>query len=265
MRYWGKNIEIDGSYYKTARAKSSGLMPGEDNVELFETTVQDLMRTIETKSTVGRTIVRAINQSPRTLRIIPLTIAERYGPTSRGTWPTPVKDAAASPKNFQVCYIGMPCYTGTGEGSDIVLNYEPYTWAGYDTLLGQDPGGDQQPDDVLFHELVHCLRMMRGQLYKYGNPGPFQDSEELFAVMIRNMYVAQIGRVQSLQARYGSPVFQTMTGSWFKTVADFYHDYESFIEQFCREMPDISGAFGAMAGFWNPFRARAVNKANPLP
>jgi hypothetical protein len=265
MRYWGPNIEIDGSYYKTALAKSRGLLPGEDNIELFETTVQDVLRTIETKSTVGKTIVQAINRSPRRLRIIPLTIAERYGPTSRGTWPVPTKEAAASPKNFSVCYIGMPCYVGSGGGSDIVLNYEPYTWNGYDTLLGHDPGGDQQPDDVLLHELVHCLRMMRGQFYKYTVAGPFQDSEELFAVMIRNMYVAQMGRVNSLQAKYGPLVFETMKGSWFKTVTDFYHDHERVIEQLCLEMPDICNRFGAMVGFWNPFRARALNKANPLP
>jgi hypothetical protein len=263
VRYWGKNIEIDGSYYATAMAKSRGLQPGEDNIALFETTVQDLLRTIETKSTVGKTIILAINRAPRTLRIIPLTIAERYGPTSRGAWPVATNDAAASPKNFNVCYVGMPCYTGAGGGSDIVLNYEPYTWNGYDTLIGQDPGGDQQPDDVLLHELVHCLRMMRGQLYKYTVVGPFQDSEELLAVMIRNMYVAQMGRVNSLQARYGAPVFQTMTGSWFKTVTDFYHDYGAIIEQFCREMPDVCDPFASMVGFWNPFRTRAVDK--PIP
>jgi len=265
MRYWGKNIEIDARYYKTALAKGHGFLPGEDDPERYETTVQGLLRTIETKSTVGKVIVQAINRSPRKLRIIPLTITERYGPTSRGSWPTPVKEAAATPKNFNVCYVGMPCYAGTGGGSDIVLNYEPYTWAGFDTLYGQDPGQDQEPDDVLLHELVHCLRMMRGQFAKYTLAGPFVDSEELLAVMIRNMYVAQMGRVKSLQARYGPPVFQAMTGSWFKTVADFYHDHEAAIEQFCKEMPDICNPLGAMVGFWNPFRARAVVKANPMP
>jgi Effector protein len=265
MRYWGPNIEIDGSYYKTAMAKSKGLWPGEDNIERYETTVQDLLRTLETKSTVGKTIIQAISRSPKKLRIIPLTITERYGPTSRGTWPTPVKDAAASPKSFQVCYVGLPCYTGSGGGSDIILNFEPYSWNGFDTMIGHDPGQDQEPDDVLLHELVHCLRMMRGQFAKYTIAGPFVDSEELLAVMIRNMYVAQVGRVKSLQAQYGPLVFQAMKGSWFNTVADFYHDHEKVIEQFVREMPDICNSFGAMVGFWNPFRARAVNKANPLP
>ena len=84
-------------------------------------------------------------------------------------------------------------------------------------------------------------------------------------MMIRNMYVAQMGREKSLQAKYGAPVFQTMTGSWYKTVADFYHDYQGIIEQFCREMPDVCDPFGGMIGFWNPFRARALNKANPMP
>ncbi|MGH6929812.1 MAG: hypothetical protein ACREEV_15955, partial [Dongiaceae bacterium] len=231
MRYWGPNIEIDGRYYKTDMAKSRGLWPGEDNIELYETTVQDVLRTIETKSTVGKTVIHAIGRSPKKLRIIPLTITERYGPTSRGTWPRPMNDTAASPKNFNVCYVGMPCYTGSGGGSDIILYYEPYSWNGYDTMIGHDPGQDQQPDDVLLHELVHCLRMMRGQFAKYTVAGPFRDSEELFAVMIRNMYVAQMGRVKSLQAQYGPPVFQAMKGSWFNSVADFYHDHEKVIEQ----------------------------------
>ena len=50
-----------------------------------------------------------------------------------------------------------------------------------------------------------------------------------------------------------------------QTVTDFYHDYAAAIEQLCREMPDICNPFAAMIGFWNPFRARFLDKTNPLP
>jgi hypothetical protein len=90
MRYWGKNIEIDGSFYNTDMGKSLLPTPSEmdalkkagnsfqyeGDAELYEITVQNMMREVE-KNQVGTILMLALEQSPRTLRIIPLTSKEQ--------------------------------------------------------------------------------------------------------------------------------------------------------------------------------------------
>jgi hypothetical protein len=261
MRYWGKNVVIDGSYYDTPLAKQRGVLPGEGDVERYEKTVQDLMRHLEHKSAIGRVVIQAVNRSPRQLRIIPLTLAERFSPTSSGSSPTPVNESAAYADRTTTCYGGVRCVTGTGDGSDVVLNYEPYSWQ---LRTPDDPGHDRQPDDVLLHELVHCLRLMRGKFRPEFIGPPFCTTEELFAILIANMYVHRLGRLTSLRGDYAVP-FHRLPGQWTHSAVQFYHDHKKSIDRLCCEMPDVCNPFGLLDGFWNPFRVRfnerLVNKS----
>src|SRR5690242_551819 len=85
MRYWGQNIEIDGSYYNTQMGKS--LLPTaaemaqlqatgnyyqyEGNVDIYESGVQNMLRDIE-KNEVGQILLWKINRAPKKVKIIPL-------------------------------------------------------------------------------------------------------------------------------------------------------------------------------------------------
>jgi len=90
MRYWGKNIEIDGSFYKTEMGKSLLPTPAEmdgfkkagnffqleGDAEVYEVTVQNMMRDIE-ENQIGKLLIMGLDNSPRKLRIIPITSKEQ--------------------------------------------------------------------------------------------------------------------------------------------------------------------------------------------
>jgi hypothetical protein len=73
---------------------------------------------------------------------------------------------------------------GTGAGSDVEIEFSPDDW----------PANGQygsKPDEVLFHELIHSLRMLNGAF----NPIPmpkigFENEEELMAITCQNIYMS---------------------------------------------------------------------------
>jgi hypothetical protein len=85
--------------------------------------------------------------------------------------------------------------TGTGAGASVVIYYSVGTWTDAlytDVSVG---GAGFQPDDVLFHELVHATRVIRGQQTSVtveGRPN-FGNIEEYFATVIANIYLSEKG------------------------------------------------------------------------
>src|SRR5262245_53788631 len=78
-RYWGPNIIIDGSWYKSAGANghtkpaaitAQGVAPN-NVVESYEYSVQDVLRKIE-RSSVGKLLIDRINGASKELRIVPV-------------------------------------------------------------------------------------------------------------------------------------------------------------------------------------------------
>jgi hypothetical protein len=86
--------------------------------------------------------------------------------------------------------------TGTGEGASVVLYYSVRTWT--DTYFPDHTTGavGYQPDEVLFHELVHVTRMIHGKetfVTVEGRPN-FGNIEEYFATVIANIYLSEKGK-----------------------------------------------------------------------
>ena len=83
--------------------------------------------------------------------------------------------------------------TGTGEGASVVIYYSVRTWT--DTFFPDHTTGAAgfQPDEVLFHELVHVTRIIRGKetfVPVEGRPN-FGNIEEYFATVIANIYLSE--------------------------------------------------------------------------
>jgi hypothetical protein len=80
---------------------------------------------------------------------------------------------------------------GTGGGADVVLYYSPADWLARDSSFG--PGS--KPDEVLFHELIHVTRELRGlqtRLPVEGGGG-YGNEEEYLATMLTNLYLSEKG------------------------------------------------------------------------
>ena len=89
--------------------------------------------------------------------------------------------------------LGKPI-VGKGGGSDSVVSFTPLTFSKYCNQQKNGHKSGAQPDEVLFHEMVHATRQMRGIL----NPLPlgflYDTEEEFFAILLANIYASETGR-----------------------------------------------------------------------
>lgn len=83
---------------------------------------------------------------------------------------------------------------GTGKGANVVLFFSPEIWESADAPKG--PGF--RPDEVLFHELVHVTRMLRGRFTHapVEGRGGYGNIEEYFATVIANVYLSDKGQTK---------------------------------------------------------------------
>ena len=126
------------------------------------------------------------NASPR-----PVRAGERLADVVNGTFPNtaaahargaPILDDDANPTGER----------GTGTGSDVVLFYSPEDWEGRKSGTDDFPGAE--PDETLFHELVHVTRQLRGLQTGRRVDGDFGNEEEYLATMIANLYLSEKGK-----------------------------------------------------------------------
>lgn len=94
--------------------------------------------------------------------------------------------------------------TGTGAGASVIIYYSVGSWT--DALYTDNTVGEAgfQPDEVLFHELVHATRRIRGKMTSVpveGRPN-FGNIEEYFATVIANIYLSEKGKEARLVGAY---------------------------------------------------------------
>jgi hypothetical protein len=92
---------------------------------------------------------------------------------------------------------GLPVYDehghvlpGSGRGleDDVIIMFSPEFWGPTGTFEIRFPG--DEPDEVLFHELVHAIRTMRGITYFMPVDSGYANEEEYLAVVIANIYIS---------------------------------------------------------------------------
>jgi len=94
---------------------------------------------------------------------------------------------------------GNPIY-GLGGGSDSTVLFTPGTFVKYCSEHNAGHKSGAQPDEVLFHEMVHATRQMRG-IYDAAPLGFLYDTEEEFyAILLANIYASETGRPVDLRS-----------------------------------------------------------------
>jgi hypothetical protein len=87
--------------------------------------------------------------------------------------------------------------SGTGKGSDVEIDFSPAMWGVFSDGKGHPPTGPgTDRDEILFHELVHACRDLRGLRYHLGVNRHFDNEEEYLAVVIGNIYSSEKRRSQ---------------------------------------------------------------------
>jgi hypothetical protein len=110
------------------------------------------------------------------------------------------------------------------------------------------------PDEVLFHEMVHAMRIL-------GNDdGPLKE-EEFFAVLVANIYISEKGKsFEHLRYRYEA-LSRHMTEAEIEPFIFLLQydeqkkeDHFSLIEKFCKQHPTIAPMIAKAPAKFNPIR-----------
>jgi hypothetical protein len=259
-RYWGKNIVIDGS---RIREEFEDPLPtlGPPNMVLHDTSnpkaaayeekTQGVLRQIE-RTAVGGMLIRQINSSPHSLTIRALNERASLDQT-RTIW----ADQSAT---------GQRAASGGGGGTDATMWYEPEAWSHPPAKRSIDPANHFQADDVLFHELVHALRMMRG-LMDLSKIRDWDNIEDLFAIMLTNIYNSSNNRNGDLRGDHGVP-FRVLGKSPLRPTeqideSGFYARFSTDIERLWHSLSDLCFGISQVSCRWNPLRARSTSANNP--
>jgi hypothetical protein len=174
-----------------------------------------------------------------------------------------------------------------GGARDTVIRYSPETWwfqDSYPSLNGSplapggpmpsvcsvpiDPGYLVNCDDVLLHEMVHAVRLMRGFWRSGQTMTHFDSVEDFYAVLIANMYLSEIGREVALRSDHNilfHPLRQIAPAVWLDPRAVVrlpvrnrtgpWDDHEYQLDLLRQEMPDLYLGLASVPCRWNPVRA----------
>jgi hypothetical protein len=194
------NISVDGSSWIT----DYGVFAGTIWSAVHETWCLWLLKTISNTWT-GYDYLMQVNwrgiQFNKDLRIVPYNLADRqddslnaYATSRPGENTTAVTPAGYpifsgtvddpyTPVDERSQIVG----TGTGGGTDVDLHFSPEMWV-------SGTGPCTQPDEILFHEMLHGLREMQGE-YDPMPTGPqdklYDNVEEFLAILMTNIYVSE--------------------------------------------------------------------------
>ena len=159
---------------------------------------------------VGQVIINAIMRTKKELTLVPYNKGKQalYGDNALTKPDNPAAGAPGGVSRVGGAYwyagkddnpytraderydMVPPGMVGTGSGSDVTIYFTPD--------MRQKSGCNagtygSQPDEVLFHEMVHALRHMQGQ----SNAIPTEDSargydteEEFLAIVVANVYMS---------------------------------------------------------------------------
>jgi hypothetical protein len=147
--------------------------------------------------------------------------------------------------------------TGLGGGSNSHVKFSPNTFSKYCAAHSQHKSG-AQPDEVLFHEMTHAARQMRGVLDPVPLNHLYDTEEEFFAILVANIYASETGRAVDIRSDHHGfePLAHTQdTSAKFLPKAD-PHDYKyRLIAKLVREEPALAHALAAVTkAKFNPIR-----------
>jgi hypothetical protein len=88
---------------------------------------------------------------------------------------------------------------GTGEGADALINFDPDKFGPYRedpsthvvTGTAGQTGPAANPDEVLFHEMVHASRVLNGVLDLRSVSGEYENRDDFLAVTLTNIYLSE--------------------------------------------------------------------------
>ena len=152
--------------------------------------------------------------------------------------------------------IDFPTSIGTGAGTSVYVHFHPATWTELNRRVGYLTPGNG-PGEVLYHEMVHGLRELKGQLrYRDKVAGePNMDSvEEFYAIMAANVYRSERGFTQ---LTHDHRLFSWLRAD-LRDPANYYGNFKIYIDQWFNEHRAYCLDMARSPAKFNPFQTAAV-------
>ncbi|MCL2713376.1 MAG: hypothetical protein FWD68_01955 [Alphaproteobacteria bacterium] len=182
---------------------------GNLQAQAYEKQVLTLLKRIRTTLT-GRALFRELRRYRKHIvRIRPSETDKDIGPNQNEARSRAKDWKRAMARNQPMLYNdGSPWagnVSGTGRGSDTTVFFTPSGYGYPLTVLKSDQAiiakllcelqlAGAQADEVLFHELVHAMRQIRGLVFLGLLRDGFQNEEEFIAILLTNIYSSETHR-----------------------------------------------------------------------
>jgi Effector protein len=171
----------------------------------------------------GKALLAELGATEHSVRIMPYWHFFRQGAEYFNSWSIPVGPreslsyiADGTVRDYEDAYeknapvrnddnTPFGSEKGTGKGANVVLFFSAEIWES----KGAPKGPGFKPDEVLFHELVHVTRLIRGRFthVKVEGKGGYGNIEEYFATVISNVYLSDKGQT-ALRGFYSDDLIQ---------------------------------------------------------
>lgn len=234
-----ENIIVDGDEFTSGFLGLDWLPSGaakSKKVNYESAVIGTLTRLISKFS--GWAVIVEIFRTNKKMYVRPFhpTPADQYNAYAQPTdWAAAtLKDTAVRDNQGNLPPPGAPRITGTGWGSDTIINFSPSTFA---PGSGAPIGPGTSPDEILLHEMVHGLRQMRGRMVREpitSNPG-MDNYEEFVAILISNIFRSECG-IPSMRADHHG--FAPLTGPTTDP-AIFKSTYQQWLSYIDVEQPSL--------------------------
>ena len=148
---------------------------------------------------------------------------------------------------------------GSGQGTDVVIEFTPgFYFRG--NPLAQRTGMTGRATEILLHELVHAMMYTRGlsdpRILAGAAGATYENRAEFNAIMVTNIYRAELSRTATLRSSHDLARFDRMTDP-----ATFYSRHQVHVAEFCRKVPQVAQDLSAVGAWFNPCR----DHLGPLP
>lgn len=141
------------------------------------------------------------------------------------------------------------------EGGNARVSFSPNMWQTGGKCANKYANGKNE-DEVLLHELLHAYRMVRGtssQVSLNKTDKNYDDIEELFAILVTNVYMSENGKTKFRRDHHGFAALPNKWATSEKFIND--QDFSYWVEKFWfTEVPFVP-MLATLSAPFNPFRA----------
>jgi Effector protein len=264
---YGRTIVINGNGFLLAGQDEQERAVAVQKAQQFQTDTLGVLRGMEyiKKRQTAILLLAAINDGcpGKTLTIVP----HRKQDGDARTFFNSENRATAKGEDYFDARYGR-IVKGQGTGTSAVIEYDPWQYMNSNCFqelspFRNDPLHQFQADDVLFHEMVHALRIMLGLLlHRSLNSSvkvTFASVEEFFAVMLTDIYVSECGGgLEGMRADH-SPEFHSIQDSKDfpeKGPTAYAKSFDEPIKKLVDQMPDFTRSIGNLRKIaWNPLHS----------